>query len=135
MTRDELKTNIDWAAQQILDLTIALQNFYAELGREVYPMLAEGEYAAFTEKIRTAEANLSALSVEQAEMEGEYRRLLEKATCFQCGTVNADDAVFCEECGGRLGVKPREYCETCGTMNSPGQKFCGECGTKLKDPA
>ena len=133
MTRDELKTNIDWAAQQIDELNTALRDAYAELGKELYPALAEGEYAELSGKIKTAEANLAALSGERAAMESEYRRLTEKATCFKCKTINADDAVFCEECGSRLGEKPREYCESCGTMNSPGQKFCGECGAKLKD--
>ena len=133
MTREELKANIDQVTQQIVDLVLLIQNSYAELGRELYPMLANGEYAELTEKIKTAETNLSALKNEQAEMEIEYRRQTENATCFYCKTLNADDAVFCEECGKRLGEKPREYCEACATMNNPGQKFCGECGAKLKE--
>ena len=133
MTRDELKINIDWAAQQITELTSAIHNAYAELGKELYPMLANGEYAELTEKIKTAETNLSTLESEKSEMEIEYRRQTENATCFYCKTLNADDAVFCEECGKRLGEKPREYCDVCATMNNPGQKFCGECGAKLKE--
>lgn len=135
MTREELKIGIERAAQKMSEQGALLQNAYAELGRELYPALAEGEYAQLAEKIRTAEASLLALNSEQSAMENEYRRQTETATCFYCRTLNADDAVFCEECGKRLGEKPREYCEACGTMNNPGQKFCGECGAKLKDMA
>jgi len=135
MTREELKMSIENTAQSIGEQSAALQNAYAELGRELYPALAEGEYIQLAERIKTAEANLYALKSEQSAMENEYRRLTETATCFYCKTINADDAAFCEECGKRLGEKPREYCEACGTVNNPGQKFCGECGAKLKDPA
>ncbi|MCL1794345.1 MAG: zinc ribbon domain-containing protein [Oscillospiraceae bacterium] len=133
MTLEELKISIDRAMQSIAEQCESLQSVYAELGRELYPALADGEYPQLAEKIKTAEANLNALKNEQSAMENEYRRLVESVTCFYCRHINADDAVFCEECGKRLGEKPREYCETCGTINNPGQKFCGECGAKLKD--
>jgi RNA polymerase subunit RPABC4/transcription elongation factor Spt4 len=133
MTREELKINIDQTAQKTNELKLFLQNVYAELGRELYPALAEGEHTQITGKIKTTEANLLALNSEQSAMENEYRRLIETVTCFYCKTINADDAAFCEECGKKLGEKPREYCEGCGTVNNPGQKFCGECGAKLKE--
>ena len=135
MTREELKSSIDQTTRNIAEQGALLQNAYADLGKELYPTLASGEYAHLAERIRAAEANLYALRSEQSAMEGEYRRLTESATCFYCKTINADDAAFCEECGKRLGEKPREYCEACGTVNSPGQKFCGECGAKLVESA
>ena len=47
--------------------------------------------------------------------------------CSACGHENHEDAVFCEECGGRL----ERACASCGTGNSPGAKFCRQCGTPL----
>lgn len=47
--------------------------------------------------------------------------------CPSCGTENADDAKFCDECGARLGAA----CATCGASLRPGAKFCRECGTPV----
>ena len=133
MTREELKIRLDEIAGQIADVEIFAENAYAELGRELYPLLADGECTELAEKIRKTEARLNALKEEQIDVGREYKRLTEASTCFFCKTTNADGAVFCEECGKRLGEKPKEYCDSCGTMNRPGQKFCGECGKRLPE--
>ena len=132
MALEEMKSRIDEITGQIAGLEQAENNSYAELGRKVLPNVAEdSEYSDFVARIKEITGKKTGLADEQAGLEAEYRRRLELCTCFTCKTVNTEGATFCEECGAKLGVKPREYCEACGHMNSKEQKFCGECGTKL----
>ena len=48
-------------------------------------------------------------------------------TCAACGTVNAEGAKFCAECGQPLA----QACPTCGSEVAAGAKFCSECGASL----
>lgn len=73
----------------------------------------------------------AALMVEKEKLEAEERERLMKLTCFSCHKVNPDGAVFCENCGSKLGDPPKEYCKNCGFLNQPGMEFCGKCGNKL----
>ena len=132
MTRDEIKTNLDDISEQINKFEQAETQSYAELGRKVLPELSDGAHSELVEQIRTIEKRLIALRNDQISLEAEYQQSVAASTCFFCNAVNADGAVFCEECGKKLG-KPREYCDACGKMNYPGQKFCGECGAKLPE--
>ena len=72
-----------------------------------------------------------ALLEEKEKQEAEERERLMKITCFSCQTVNPDGAVFCENCGAKLGDPPKEYCKKCGFLNQPGMEYCGKCGNKL----
>ena len=45
-------------------------------------------------------------------------------TCTACGTLNAEGAKFCSECGEPLS----QACPTCGSSVTAGAKFCSECG-------
>jgi class 3 adenylate cyclase len=45
-------------------------------------------------------------------------------TCAACGTLNAEGAKFCSECGEPLS----QACPTCGSSVTAGAKFCSECG-------
>jgi class 3 adenylate cyclase/tetratricopeptide (TPR) repeat protein len=47
--------------------------------------------------------------------------------CPRCQHENPTDAVFCQECGGRLEA----VCPSCGTSNQSGAKFCKKCGQRL----
>jgi ribosomal protein L40E len=47
--------------------------------------------------------------------------------CPRCQHENPSDAVFCQECGGRLEAA----CTSCGTSNQFGAKFCKKCGQRL----
>jgi class 3 adenylate cyclase/tetratricopeptide (TPR) repeat protein len=47
--------------------------------------------------------------------------------CPRCQHENPSDAVFCQECGGRLEAA----CPSCGTSNQLGAKFCKKCGQRL----
>ena len=52
-------------------------------------------------------------------------------TCASCGTLNADGAKFCSECGEPLS----QACPTCGSPVAADAKFCSECGQALVAPA
>ncbi len=57
--------------------------------------------------------------------------------CSQCGRVNREGALFCQECGKKLteaaAPKPAAgpMCPSCGTVNVGGMNFCKMCGTAL----
>ena len=133
MTRDEIKLNIDGKSDQIINLEQIETQLYTELGRKVLPELPEDAYPELVEQIKTNEIILNGLRNEKSFLEEEYQKIIAASTCFYCNAINAEGSVFCEECGKRLGEKPKEYCETCGTINHPGQKFCGECGARLPE--
>jgi len=44
--------------------------------------------------------------------------------CKQCDCHNDADALFCNACGGALGLT----CNACGQENRPGSQFCKTCG-------
>jgi len=129
-----MKIKINEIGEEITALEKSEITAYAELGKKILPEL-EGEiaseFAPFIDRIKEIGARLNSLKTEQAALEAEYERAIESLTCFFCKTVNLEGSVFCEECGAKLGEKPREFCEACGTMNRPEQKYCGECGAKL----
>jgi len=133
MTRDEIKTYLEDIGNQIDGFNQDETQLYAELGRKVLPQLEEGEYSELVAEIKEIEEKLSFLKNEQSSLESDYKKRVADSTCFYCKTVNTEGGLFCEECGKKLGEKPKEYCEACGTMNHPGQKFCGECGGKLPE--
>src|SRR6266446_3413514 len=47
--------------------------------------------------------------------------------CSKCRTENADDALFCEQCGARLELS----CPACGAPINRGARFCRKCGTQV----
>ncbi len=47
--------------------------------------------------------------------------------CPNCQSDNEADALFCNECGAKLGLA----CSLCGKVNPPGGKFCNKCGQAL----
>src|ERR1700675_3334037 len=52
-------------------------------------------------------------------------------TCGRGQPENPADAVFCDECGGRLEAA----CPSCGEANRAGAKFCRKCGHGLTQSA
>ena len=52
--------------------------------------------------------------------------------CPKCNFDNAEDAVFCENCGAKL-IEEKLVCPKCGTENNPSAKFCKKCGNALKE--
>lgn len=66
------------------------------------------------------------------------------ARCGNCGTVNREGSVFCQNCGQRMieEAKPKPVtaaggvvCGACGTQNAAGMNFCKMCGSSLAAPA
>ena len=53
--------------------------------------------------------------------------------CKKCNTENAENAVFCKECGCRLDSEP--LCPACGEKYEEGAKFCSQCGAPLTPAA
>src|SRR5919202_39562 len=56
------------------------------------------------------------------------------------GTLNAESAKFCSNCGQTLAPAPAPAgavvaCPNCGTQNAATAKFCSNCGTSLQPPA
>jgi len=47
--------------------------------------------------------------------------------CNQCGNSNMKDAVFCNQCGAKLGL----FCPNCGIEFEKGDEFCKKCGNAL----
>jgi hypothetical protein len=79
--------------------------------------------------------------------------------CPSCASTVQEDAVFCDQCGARLGTAVEapvgpvpaapespaiavaaaapgsaNACPACGTVNMPGELFCTDCGTPLQAP-
>lgn len=51
-------------------------------------------------------------------------------TCGNCGAPVGDGALFCTECGAKVGT-PKKQCPHCGATIDDDSLFCAECGTKL----
>lgn len=45
--------------------------------------------------------------------------------CLKCGSANANDARFCQQCG--VSLSPGK-CSGCGAELPAGTKFCSQCG-------
>ena len=84
-----------------------------------------------TAEIEAKDKKETSLLAEKEKQEKEEKERIMKLTCFSCNTVNPDGAVFCENCGAKLGEPPKEYCKSCNFMNQTGMAFCGKCGAKL----
>jgi membrane protease subunit (stomatin/prohibitin family) len=55
--------------------------------------------------------------------------------CPKCGSSNAGDAKFCNDCGEKLQVGSQSVpCVKCAAPLQPGAKFCVECGAKQEKP-
>lgn len=49
--------------------------------------------------------------------------------CNYCKAENADDAVYCGNCGKRIDGKIQ--CPNCGEYSDPTETFCTKCGTRI----
>jgi len=51
-------------------------------------------------------------------------------TCPEHGVRPEKDAVFCSDCGRRLGTAPG-YCARCGTALESDARYCNSCGARV----
>lgn len=51
--------------------------------------------------------------------------------CPNCGAQNADDNLFCTECG--KPISQGNVCQYCGAPVNDGDAFCSECGNKISE--
>jgi len=55
---------------------------------------------------------------------------LQAPKCPEHGTPPEADAVFCSDCGRRLGKAPG-YCARCGTALADNARYCNHCGARV----
>lgn len=56
--------------------------------------------------------------------------------CKNCNAEMKEGALFCQECGAKVGDDLPETslkCAKCGAELEPGIKFCSQCGTVVTD--
>ena len=58
------------------------------------------------------------------------RALLPAPSCPDHGAPSEADAVFCPQCGRRLGSAPG-YCARCGTVLEDDARYCNSCGARV----
>jgi len=58
------------------------------------------------------------------------QRAAHGARCPDHGLRPEPDAVFCSECGKRLGAAPG-YCARCGTALETDARYCNSCGARV----
>lgn len=55
--------------------------------------------------------------------------------CSNCGNELKEEAMFCAECGAKVGAQTpeteRQNCPHCGNKVNPGAMFCNECGKNI----
>lgn len=127
--------------EEVIQLEEEKFKAFADFGEKALPELRDKkEFSEEAARIDEIIAGISAkgeeetaLLLEQEKFEAEERERIMKLTCFSCHKINPDGAVFCENCGAKLGDPPKEYCKKCGFLNQQGMEFCGKCGNKLGD--
>jgi len=136
MPQDDPNVKLINAQSEVSSLQKQEIELYAEIGRRVCAQGA-GQFPEIENKLELVRANLAEAQArlkqaqEQKERQEEERRIdNENRTCPACGNLNPDGVKFCQECGGKLGVKT--HCPSCNAKLAPGARFCGECGARLE---
>lgn len=121
----------DWSPQTVALRALKEIEFDRATGK-----LADGDYEQLKAKY-TAEA-VEAMRGERApsavsrapERKPGAPRTAHGARCPQHGVRPEKDAVFCSECGRRLGTAPA-YCARCGTALGADVRYCERCGARV----
>ena len=92
--------------------------------------LSDGDYDGL--KAKYTEEALSALRAEEARTVTSTRSpsLVPRLSCPTHGPRPEPDAVFCSDCGRRLGTAPG-YCARCGSALEREARYCNGCGTRV----
>ena len=65
-----------------------------------------------------------------SELPQDARRTTHDARCPEHGPRPEKDAVFCSDCGRRLGTASG-YCARCGTALESDARYCNSCGARV----
>ena len=105
---------------------------YAD-GGELYE-----EAADLCKGIKESEDNIAAFQAEiKAKKEvavtsEETAASAQGALCSHCGSINPENAKFCNNCGTQFENQPANADCICGTAIVPKSKFCNECGQRVR---
>jgi hypothetical protein len=122
----------DWSPQTVALRALKEIEFDRATGK-----LSDADYNELKAKY-TAEA-LAALKAEQGAPSAVRRapevipsvpRTAHSARCPVHGSRPEPDAVFCSECGRRLGSAPA-YCSRCGSALESDSRYCNRCGARV----
>lgn len=125
------------AQTEVSEQRTRLTDLYAQIGKLAVEKYGLESFDAYADKLKLTQSNLAAAeaALNAAQQGKEARELAEKEkeekeTCPECGFRNPDGVKFCQECGAKLGIRPKNLCKKCGAELSAGTRFCGECGFK-----
>ena len=92
--------------------------------------LSDGDYDGL--KAKYTEEALAALRAAEAHVATSTRPSSPRArpVCPTHGPRPEPEAVFCSECGRRLGTAPG-YCARCGSALEREARYCNGCGTRV----
>jgi len=121
----------DWSTQTVALRALKEIEFDRATGK-----LGDTDYAAL--KAKYTEEALAAMRGEAGNVQretGKGRSVhapipVSRGSCPVHGARPEQEAIFCSDCGRRLGTAPA-YCARCGTALSGDARYCERCGGRV----
>jgi len=121
----------DWSPQTVALRALKEIEFDKATGK-----LSDADYEAL--KVKYTQEALAAMRGEGApfavsrapRVSSGARRTAHSARCTIHGARPEPDAIFCSDCGRRLGSAPA-YCARCGFSLETGARYCNHCGARV----
>lgn len=130
---------------EIITLNRQMKTVTSELGRRTLELYKEKriedpELAELCARIVSIEARIAErearLAVQQAQSGAKAAAAAPiSVPCPRCNTPLAEEAIFCQKCGLKIGtpspspVAVGAFCANCGRELRPEAKFCPRCGS------
>jgi hypothetical protein len=129
---------------EIITLNRQMKTVTSELGRRTLELYKEKrvqdpELAELCARIISIEARIAEREARLAAQQAQSGRAAEAppgtVPCPRCNTDLAEDAVFCQKCGLKIGtaspspVPVGAFCAHCGRELRSEAKFCPRCGS------
>ena len=86
--------------------------------------------AKYTEEALVAMRGEQGAGSREQKLKPAPRTPLPAPSCSEHGTPSEVDAVFCPQCGKRLG-RAAGYCARCGTGLETDARYCNSCGARV----
>jgi len=86
--------------------------------------------AKYTEEALVAMRGEQGAGSREQKLKPAPRTPLPAPACSEHGTPSEVDAVFCPQCGKRLG-RAAGYCARCGTGLETDARYCNSCGARV----